>query len=164
MISFRPMTKDEYPAYLEYFVNDYACEIEANYGESLQDSLARAKQEISEMLPEGVNTHGQVLMCIIFQLDKAQSHVGYLWYKPDSTKRTAFIYDFHIFNSNQGLGLGKQSLRAFDEYLQDKGFKEIRLRVAGDNARARHVYETSGFGVTGVNMSKSITGRDIGTR
>lgn len=105
MISFRPMTKDEYPAYLEYFVNDYACEIEANYGESLQDSLARAKQEISEMLPEGVNTHGQVLMCIIFQLDKAQSHVGYLWYKPDSTKRTAFIYDFHIFNSNRGWDL-----------------------------------------------------------
>ncbi|HED4183252.1 TPA: GNAT family N-acetyltransferase [Enterobacter mori] len=67
------------------------------------------------------------------------------------------LYDFHIFNSNQGLGLGKQSLRAFEEYLQEKGFKDIRLRVADDNARARHVYETSGFGVTGANMSKSIT-------
>ncbi|CAH6050080.1 putative N-acetyltransferase YycN, partial [Citrobacter koseri] len=157
VISFRMMTKDEYPAYLEYFVNDYAYEIESNYGASLRDSLARAKQEISEMLPDGVNTHGQVLMCIVAQSDKANNHVGYLWYKPDSTKRTVFIYDFHIFNSSQGLGLGKQSLRAFEEYLQAKGFKEIRLRVAGDNARARHVYETSGFRVTGINMSKSIT-------
>ncbi|MGP3593662.1 GNAT family N-acetyltransferase [Vagococcus sp. WN89Y] len=157
MITFRPMTKDEYPAFLEYFVNDYACEIKSNYGESLHDSLARAKQEISEMLPDGVNTLGQVLMCIIVQSGKANSHVGYLWYKPDSTKRTVFIYDFHIFNPCQGAGLGKQSLRAFEAYLQEKGFKEIRLRVAGDNARARHVYETSGFGVTGVNMSKSIT-------
>ncbi len=157
MISFRPMTKDEYPAYLEYFIHDYACEIESNYRVSFRDSLTRAKQEISEMLPEGVNTLGQVLMCIVAHSDKANSHVGYLWYKPDSTKRTVFIYDFHIFNSSQGLGLGKQSLGAFEAYLQEKGFKEIRLRVAGDNARARHVYETSGFGVTGVNMSKSIT-------
>lgn len=30
------------------------------------------------------------------------------------------------------------------------------MRVAGDNARVRHVYEASGFGVTGINMSKSI--------
>lgn len=157
MISFRPMTKYEYPAYVEYFVNDYACEIESNYGLSLHNSLARAKQEIAEMLPAGINTLGQVLMSIVVQSDKANNYVGYLWYKPDFTERIVFIYDFHIFYSSQGLGLGKQSLRAFEEYLQEKGFKEIRLRVAGDNARARHVYETSGFEVTGINMSKSIT-------
>lgn len=157
MISFRAMTKDEYPAYLEYFINDYAYEIESNFGVSFHDSLVRAKQEISEMLPDGVNTRGQVLMCIDAHSDSTNNHIGYLWYKPDSTKRTVFIYDFHIFNSSQGLGLGKQSLRTFEVYLQAKGFKEIRLRVAGDNARARHVYETSGFGVTGINMSKLIT-------
>jgi ribosomal protein S18 acetylase RimI-like enzyme len=67
-----------------------------------------------------------------------------------------FICDFHIFNSCQGMGFGKQTLRAFEEYLRNKGFKEIRLRVAGDNTRARHIYESSGFGITGVNMSKAI--------
>lgn len=164
MISFRAMTKDEYPAYLDYFINDYAYEIESNYRVPPRDSLARARQEISEILPDGVNTHGQILMCIVAHSDNTNRHVGYLWYKPDSTKRTVFIYDFHIFNSSQGLGLGKQSLRAFEAYLQAKGFKEIRLRVAGDNARARHIYETSGFGVTGVNMSKSITGCDTDTK
>jgi ribosomal protein S18 acetylase RimI-like enzyme len=158
------MTEDEYPAYLEYFVNDYAYEIESNYGASRRDSLARAKQEISELRPDGVNTHGQVLMCIDAQSGKTNNHVGYLWYKPDSTKYAVFIYDFHIFTSSQGLGLGKQSLRAFEVYLQAKGFKEIRLRVAGDNARARHVYETNGFGVTGINMRKSITGSDSDTK
>lgn len=75
------------------------------------------------MLPAGVNTLGQVLMCIVVQSDKANDHVGYLWYKPDPTKRTVFIYDFHIFNASQGSGLGKQSLRAFEEYLQERGLK-----------------------------------------
>lgn len=158
MISLRAMTKEEYPAYLEYFVHDYACEIESNYGISRCAALARAKQEISALLPEGVNTEGQVLLCIVAQSDKTDTHTGYLWYKPDPDQGTVFIYDFHLFNSCQGQGLGKQSLRAFEEYLQAKGFTEIRLRVAGDNARARHVYEASGFGVTGVNMRKSITG------
>lgn len=156
MISFRKMTEDEYPAYLDYFINDYACEIKSNYGLSPCDSLARAKQEISEMLPDGVNTEGQVLMCIVSQADETHNLVGYLWYKPDSTQHTVFIYDFYIFTASQGLGLGKQSLCAFEEYLRAEGFKEIRLRVAGDNARARHLYETRGFGVTGINMSKSI--------
>jgi len=97
------MTEDEYPAYLEYFVQDYANEIESNYRVSQPDSLARAKQELSALLPEGVNTAGQVLLCIIAQ----SAHVGYLWYKPDPVMRTAFIYDFHILTACQGMGLGK---------------------------------------------------------
>lgn len=157
MISFRAMTENEYPAFQDYFVHDYADEIEANYGLSQHDSLARAKQEISELLAGGVNTHGQKLLCIFSQSDEVNAHIGYLWYKPDMDKRTAFIYDFHIFNSIQGQGLGKQSLRAFEEYLRAEDFKEIRLRVAGDNTRAQHIYEMSGFGVTGINMSKSLT-------
>ena len=32
MILLRPMQEDEYSAYLEYFIPDYAKEIESNYG------------------------------------------------------------------------------------------------------------------------------------
>lgn len=156
MVSFRSMTQEDYLAYLEYFIPDYADEIGSNYGMSKSDSLARARHEISELLPEGVNTHGQILLSIVAKLNLSERHVGYLWYKPDAEMRTVFIYDFYIFNSFQGEGLGKKSLRAFEESLQGKGFKEIRLRVAGDNARALHIYESSGFGVTGINMSKAI--------
>ena len=31
MMMFRPMREEEYPAYLEYFITDYAREIAANY-------------------------------------------------------------------------------------------------------------------------------------
>lgn len=156
MITFRSMPEDEYLAYLDYFIPDYAAEIGSNYGLSQHDALARAKQEISESLPDGVNTQGQALLCLITQSGESEQHVGYLWYKPDTMMRTVFIYDFHIFNACQGQGLGKETLRAFEQSMQEKGFEQIRLRVAGDNARARHLYERSGFGVTGVNMSKTI--------
>lgn len=161
MIAFRPMTEEEYPAYLEYFIPDYADEIGSNYGLSISDSLLRARKEILESLPEGVNTPGQVLLCLVERSDHTDRHIGYLWYKPDTAKGSAFIYDFHIFSAYQGLGLGKKTLRAYEEYLRNKGVTEMRLRVAGDNARARHVYEASGFYITGVNMSKAIVGGEI---
>lgn len=156
MISFRSMTEKEYPDFLEYFISDYADEIQTNYRLSPADSLVRATKEISETLAGGVNTDGQVLLCLVDKSDQTDRHIGYLWYKPDTTMSSVFIYDFHIFNSFQGMGLGKQTLRVFEKHLREKGFKEIRLRVAGDNARARHIYESCGFGVTGVNMNKSI--------
>lgn len=156
MIVLRPMHKEEFSGYLDYFIPDYAQEIASNYRLSADTSIAKAKQEIAADLPDGVNTAGQILLCLFTQQDNRDSHVGYLWYKPDTASRTAFIYDFHIFNACQGQGLGKQALQAFEQMLQDQDFEHIRLRVAGDNTRARHVYEAMGFGVTGFNMSKTI--------
>ncbi|WP_300002610.1 GNAT family N-acetyltransferase [uncultured Cedecea sp.] len=157
MITFRPMREDEYPAYLTYFIADYAQEITSNYRLSLDDSRLRAKQEIAEDLPDGVHTPGQVLLCLTVSPGQKEQHVGYLWYKPDTAMRTVFIYDFHIFNDYQGQGLGKKALQALEKNLREQNFQQIRLRVAGDNSRAQHVYEKSGFGVTGINMSKTIT-------
>lgn len=156
MMTFRPMRESEYSDYLEYFIPDYAREIASNYGLSESDSLVRARQELAEGLPDGVNTPGQVLLCLTGQVDNTPKQVGYLWYKPDAAMRTLFIYDFYICPPFQGQGLGKQALWAFEQEMRNKGFEQIRLRVAGDNKRAQHVYEASGFGVTGINMSKTL--------
>lgn len=157
MIDFRPMDAAEYPDYLAYFIADYAQEIASNYRLSLDDARARAQQEIEDSLPLGVNSPGQVLLCIMLNSGQTEQHVGYLWYKPDPTMRSVFIYDFHIFNHCQGQGLGKKALAAFEQQLRKQQFQQIRLRVAGDNCRAQHVYEKCGFGVTGINMSKTIS-------
>ncbi|MEN0616599.1 GNAT family N-acetyltransferase [Klebsiella indica] len=157
MILFRPMRNDEYPAYLDYFLPDYAAEIAANYGLSSSAALAQAQQEIAEALPAGVNTRGQVLLCLLNDVEGRETPIGYLWYKPDEPTRSAFICDFYIFPTVQGQGLGKQTMVAFENELKNRGIRQIKLRVAGDNQRARHLYEATGFRVTGVNMSKNIT-------
>lgn len=156
MILLRPMRDSEYSAYLDYFIPDYAAEISSNYGLSDLLSLAQAKQEIATDLPDGVKTSGHVLLCLVNQSEHSETVVGYLWYKPDFVMRSAFINDFHIFAAHQGKSLGKQALQALEVELRDKGFEQIKLRVAEDNKRARHVYEVTGFRVTGVNMSKAI--------
>lgn len=150
------MRESEFPAYLAYFIPDYAAEIAANYGLSEAAARTQAEGEIAAGLPDGVNTAGQVLLCIVDPPDAVEKLVGYLWYKPDAAMHTAFITDFHIFSTHQGQGLGKEAMAMLESDLRGKGFTQIKLRVAGDNARARHVYEVSGFHVTGINMSKVI--------
>ena len=156
MILFRPMGDDEYPAYLDHFIADYAAEIAENYALSPAMALSQAQREIAGMLPAGVNTDGQVLLCLFHHAAGEETGIGYLWYKPDAGMRSAFIYDFYIFPAFQGQGLGKQALVAFEHELKIQGISQIKLRVAGDNQRARHVYEATGFHITGINMSKNI--------
>ncbi|WP_457580850.1 GNAT family N-acetyltransferase [Ensifer canadensis] len=157
MISFRLMLESEYAGYLAYFIPDYAAEIAANYGLSGADALAHATGEIAENLPLGVDTPGNVLLCLIDS--ESAEHIGYLWYQPDAKGRSAFISDFHILPDHQGKGLGKLAMATLEAELSAKGFEQIKLRVAEDNRRARHVYEATGFRVTGTNMSKTLKPR-----
>ena len=101
MIALRPMQDTEYLAYLDYFIPDYAVEISSNYGLSEAASLAQAKREIAADLPDGVNTQGQVLLCLIDESDNSEALIGYLWYKPDAEMRSVFICDFYILASYQ---------------------------------------------------------------
>ena len=156
MIALPPMRDDEFPAYLDYFIPDYAAEIAANYRLSDSAALAQAKGEIEAGLPDGAKTAGQVLLSIVDRAGPEETLVGYLWYKPDTVLRSAFIADFHILAAHQGQGLGKRAMALLESDLRAGGFTQIKLRVAGDNDRARHVYEVSGFRVTGINMSKTL--------
>lgn len=156
MIDFTAMSEDDYRRYLDYFVPDYAAEIVSNFGCGEPEAVERAKHEISDMLPHGPETPGQTLRCIV---DTTLSQtIGYLWYRPDEAARQVFILDFYIFPDHRGKGQGKQALTALQTQVATAGYREIRLRVAADNDRARHVYETSGFRITGFNMAKQIGG------
>jgi ribosomal protein S18 acetylase RimI-like enzyme len=156
MIVLRAMRNDEYSGYLSYFIPDYAAEIARNYDVSEAEALARAQQEISDDLPGGPNTAGEVLLTITDAALGSDVVVGYFWYRPDKTAHSAFISDFHILPAYQGNGYGKSALAALEATLSQAGFAQIRLRVATDNARAHHLYERGGFRTTGINMSKKI--------
>ncbi|OJF92426.1 GNAT family N-acetyltransferase [Pararhizobium antarcticum] len=152
-LALRPMRDVEFAAYLAYFVPDYAAEMATNYGLSAAQALTRASAEVADDLRGGPRTEGEVLLCLV---DERDTLLGYLWYRPDIAQRSAFISDFHILPAHQGKGFGKTALGLIEARLAAEGLTEIRLRVAADNVRARHVYETSGFRTTGFNMSKRI--------
>lgn len=154
MISLRLMRENELPDYLEYFIPAYASEISCSHRLSYSESLMQAKTEVAADLPAGVNTAGQFLLCLYDADNSQEVIIGYLWYEDDLP--LAFINDFHILPAHQGKGLAKQALELFENILKLRGFQQIKLRVAGDNERAKHVYQNSGFCVTGINMNKNL--------
>ncbi|OON41415.1 GNAT family N-acetyltransferase [Izhakiella australiensis] len=154
MVSFQPMSGSDFSGYLSYFLADYAEEIAANYGLAPEAALAQAKHEITVSLPQGENTPGQQLMSIIWQDKEAQQQVGYLWYSPDFSAKSAFIYDFYLFTAHRNKGLGRKALQQLEQLLAAQGYSQIKLRVAAGNDRAKRVYEANGFKVTGFNMNK----------
>ncbi len=151
MIAFRAMKADEFSSYRDYFIVDYADEISANFGHTPKQSRIIASKELAEDLPQNVSTPNHYLLCI----EKNENTIiGYLWYKLYDDGATAFILDFVLFKEFRGHGYGKAALIALEEQLTISGTKQIKLRVAYKNDRARLLYEKVGFNITGINMSK----------
>ena len=156
MIHLRQMRADEFPNFIAYFVPDYAAEISENYDVDSDLARARAEQEVNDELGLGVDTVGQVLLCIVKDGDTQDRPIGYLWCKPDKAGEAVFISDFCILPPYRGNGYAKRALKALEAMFSASGHREMRLRVATHNRIAQQLYTTAGFSVTGINMRKAI--------
>ena len=158
MIHLRQMRADEFPDFVAYFVPDYAAEISANYDVDIGSARTKAEQDVKDDLGLGVDTPGQILLCILRDGDESNQPVGYLWCKSDNAERFVFISDFYVQPHHRGNGYGKLALKALEAMFEKTDHTEIRLRVAADNKIAQQLYLAAGFHATGINMRKPING------
>ncbi|UTW00773.1 GNAT family N-acetyltransferase [Marinomonas rhizomae] len=156
MIMLRKMRQAEFPAFSEYFIEDYSQEIALNYGRSITDALVLAEQDLSKSFPTGVDSDSQVLLCIETSINQQNTLIGYLWYSINAEDQTAFICDFYINEPHRSKQFGRHAMSELEERLKNDGIHQIKLRVAYHNKRAFALYEKIGFVVTGYNMSKNI--------
>jgi ribosomal protein S18 acetylase RimI-like enzyme len=152
VLTLRTMKAEEFPAYRDYFIHDYALEIAANFGHTPQKSLAIAQQEFLADLPQNVSTPNHVLLC----LETSDDLVGYLWYRCLPDGESVFILDFVVFEKFRGRGYGTAAVTALEEHLSQVGIKNIKLRVAYENKRALALYEKLGFAITGYTIAKQL--------
>ena len=158
MVVLRGMRQDEYPAYCQYFIDDYSQEIARNYGHSLDVAVELAKKDLHRSFPNGLESNEHSLLCIDAEVDGECKLVGYLWHSVNIGDKSTFIYDFFISNDHRGQGYGTQSISALETQLLAIGINQIKLRVAYHNERALKLYKEVGFEVTGFNMSKKLSG------
>ena len=116
--------------------------------------MAQAKREITTSLPDGVQTQGQSLKSIVHTENGSEVQIGYLWYRANGEDQSAFIYDFYLLPAFRGKGLGSRAMQSLEALLAGEGIRQIKLRVAAENAHAKKVYEANGYQVTGYNMNK----------
>lgn len=152
MIQLRPMTFSEYPAYCDYFIDDYSREIAENYGHSMDRAVELAKQDLLRIFPNGLETNDHELLCI----ETDSELVGYLWHSINTDGKSTFIYDFFIFSNSRNNRYGKLAISALESQLKSIVIEQIKSRVAYQNQRALKLYQVVGFAISGYNMSKKI--------
>jgi len=152
MIQLRPMTSSEYPAYCDYFIDDYSREIAENYGHSMDRARELANQDLLRSFPNGLETNDHELLCI----ESGLKLVGYLWHSINENDKSTFIYDFFILPNCRNNGYGKLAIIALESQLKLMGIDQMKLRVAYQNQRALKLYQEVGFAISGYNMSKKI--------
>jgi ribosomal protein S18 acetylase RimI-like enzyme len=60
-------------------------------------------------------------------------------------------------------GLGRQMMHALHQVVRDHGGHRVRLRVAPDNVRARHLYDSMGYRHVGVERGEIVLLLDLDT-
>lgn len=156
MVVLRNMLVEEYPAYCEYFIDDYSKEIAENYGHPMDVAIDLAKKALNRSFPNGLESNSHDLLCIEAEMNSKLIVVGYLWHSINKSDNSSFIYDFYVSKKNRGNGFGKQAISELETQLQAESITQIKLRVAYQNKRAVKLYKDAGFIITGYNMSKKI--------
>lgn len=148
----RPMEPGEFPAYRQIVIAEYAKDIAESRRCPPEEALTRSEASIGAALPQWAETPSLRLKCIA--ADSDGHTIGYLWISISET--VAWVYDIYLQPEWRGKGYGKASLEAIQRELTQDGVTEIGLRVAANNPRAKALYKSLGFEVTGFNMSKRL--------
>lgn len=156
MIDLIPMSPEQYAAYVDQAVREYADEKVRAGNWSAEEALARSAEEHRQLLPEGPSTPNHYLFLI--EDTENGRHVGMIWLARLSFggKETCWVYDFRIDEPFRRRGYGEQALRAADEKARELGLDSISLHVFGHNVAARRLYEKMGYEITNINMTKRL--------
>jgi len=152
-MNLRPMTAAEFQAFRDEEVVGYADDKVRAGTWSLEDAAQKAGDEFDELLPDGLATENMLLLTAD---DEFGQPVGALWLclRRGDQPGTGWIYDITIVADQRGHGLGRELLAAGEREFARHSVTTVGLNVFGDNAVARHLYESAGYRVTAQQMSK----------
>ncbi|MEW4370846.1 GNAT family N-acetyltransferase [Paenibacillus kandeliae] len=155
MIQLLPMNPEQFIAFRELSMREYAAEKIQSGDWSKEDAPELAEESFQRYLPEGLNTKGAHIYHI-YRQDEEQEPIGHLWIHVDDAPagKLAFIYDILLYEAFQNQGYGQQTMQALEHEMREQQVQRIGLHVFGHNDRAVHVYQKSGYVITDYTMAK----------
>ncbi len=152
----RPLADEEYPAWREQQVTDYAEEMARNVGVAAATLMERSRREHDDLLPQGLGTSGHLVM--IAEDDETGEQIGWLWIaeRDSDAGKVAWIYDIVIEEALRGRGYGRALMAEAELLAGQMGLSRVELNVFADNAVARSLYESSGYRETARQMAKDL--------
>ena len=151
-VRLRPITVDEFPAFVTASKAGYAEGIEVHGGQTHEAALQKAESDFPAVLPMGLQTPGHH----IFIVEADGVPVGRLWLaeREMAGRRVMFVYDVTIDAGQQGHGYGRAAMQLAEGEATARGIGRIELNVFGGNDVARGLYRSLGYVETSAQMAK----------
>ncbi len=118
------------------------------------EALDNSRREFDTLLPQGFNSKDH----FFYTLYKEKEAIGMAWLKAtrsDALKK-GFIYKIFIEENHRGQGHGKSLMRLLEEKAREMGLNTLALHVFGSNKIAINLYNSIGYEITNINMSKAL--------
>ena len=157
MVRLVPMTENEFQAYRQHSVEEYAQEHIRAGNWHPSEALQKAEKEFLQLLPDGVASKNHYLFSLVD--DHAGVQVGMIWFavRDKASHPSAFIYDFVIYKEFRRQGYGRQTLTVLEEKAKELGLDTISLHVFGHNQAAIALYQQAGYETTSLYMAKKLS-------
>ena len=150
-VTLQPMSPEEISPWLEQSKADHIADRvdtgeDPETAESITDAIAE------RLFPGGVPAAGQY----VFLVTEDALPVGSVWIGAgyEGPPDVWFLWSIEIDVAARGHGLGRHAVRLAEEFARKSGATKLELNVFGNNSVARSLYESLGYRITTIQMSK----------
>jgi ribosomal protein S18 acetylase RimI-like enzyme len=150
-VTLQPMSTEDIGPWLEQSTADHIAD-RIDTGED-PETARRTTNAIGERLfPGGVPAAGQY----VFVVAEDGLPVGSVWLgaAAEGPSDVWFLWSIEIDVAARGHGLGRQAVRLAEDFARKGGATRLDLNVFGNNSVARGLYESLGYRILTIQMSK----------
>ena len=156
MVDLVQVNDEEFEAFLERSVRNYASEKVKAGNWPREGAFERSSEEFGRLLPDGRKTPDNYIFKIVD--NESGMIVGNLWVAVNLKGELpgAYIFDIYVDEEYRGKGYGRATMMELEKVVKGFGYNRISLQVFGHNKIAFSLYESCGYGITNIVMSKTI--------
>ena len=156
MVTFTPMSDEDYGAFIRKSVPQYAYDQTRSGNWSQGEAAAKARAEFQQMLPNGPQTPNAYLHNV---LDEKGRRIGMLWYFVDvsRSRKTAFLIDFFLFSEGRGKNYEAQALALFEQEARGLGVERVEMQIFSHHEEDIELYRKNSYLATSIFFSKDLT-------
>jgi GNAT superfamily N-acetyltransferase len=150
----RPITDDEFDAWLPSVRVGFAEELTMNGGLDPAAARVKADADTAQLFPGGRPCREQLL----FVIEAGGERVGELWLaeREEQRRRVLWVYQLRVDERHRGRGFARAAMDFAEQEAGRRGLSHVALNVFGGNEAARGLYRSLGYTEDAVSMSKPV--------
>jgi ribosomal protein S18 acetylase RimI-like enzyme len=150
-VTLEPMSPEDVGPWLEQSKADHVAD-QVDIGEDPETARRITDSTSESLFPGGAPAAGQ----FVFLVTEDTIPVGSMWLGAgdDGAPDVWWLWSIEIDVAARGRGLGRQAVKLAEQFARKSGATRLELNVFGNNTVARRLYDSLGYRISTIQMSK----------